>query len=126
VKRTGANPSVESVGAIADADIPSSITRTIAVGTATLGTTPIGANACAAAVQPTASTGSLTTVASTDTITWTPNADISGVTGYGKAGTDGLIIYPFASAGAVNFTVCNGTGTGITPGAVSLDWKVIR
>lgn len=94
---------------------------TIARGTATLGTSAIAANTCATTVSASA-TGTL----STDVILWTPNADISGVTGYGKLSTDGLIIYPYPSADNVSFVVCNATGTSITPGAASLNFRVIR
>jgi hypothetical protein len=107
--------------AIPIGDIPSGVTLTIASGTSALGTTSIGANACASVVTTTA-TGTL----STDTINWTPNADISGVTGYGVASTDGLIIYLYPTSGNVNFHVCNSTGTSITPGAVTLNWAVRR
>ena len=90
-------------------------------GTATLGTSAISGNSCATAVTVTAAN-----VLTTDTISWTPNADISGVTGYGVASTDGLKIYPYPTSGNVNFKVCNGTGTSITPGAVTLNWRVSR
>jgi hypothetical protein len=93
----------------------------VASGTSALGTGAISANTCATAVTATA-TGATTT----DRISWTPNADISGVTGYGKASTDGLIIYPYPTAGNVNFKVCNAAGTSITPGAVTLNWAVVR
>jgi hypothetical protein len=101
-------------------------TLTIAAGTAALGTSAIGANACASVVTPTASTGTLTGTATTDTISWTPSADISAVTGYGAASTDGLIIYPYPTTDHVNFKVCNATGSSITPGAVTLNWAVRR
>jgi hypothetical protein len=94
---------------------------TVASSTATLGTGAISANSCATAVS-VAATG----VATTDVIQWTPNADISGVTGYGAAASDGLIIYPYPTSGYVNFKVCNGTGSSITPGAVTLNWRVTR
>jgi len=90
-------------------------------GTATLGTSAITANACASTVTVTA-TGAL----STDSMTWTPNANISGVTGYGAGSADGLKIYPWISADAVNFAVCNGTGSSITPGAATLNWTIVR
>lgn len=95
--------------------------NTIASGTSVLGTSAIAANTCATVVT-TAATGTATT----DAIIATPNADISGVTGYGKASTDGLIIYPYPTANNVNFAVCNATGSSITPGAVTLNWRVVR
>lgn len=93
----------------------------IANGTATLGTSSVSANSCASAV-----TVAATGVATTDTIIWTPNADISGVTGYGPQTTDGLIVYPYPTSNNVNFHVCNATGSSITPGAVTLNWRVVR
>lgn len=97
------------------------ITQTIASGTSALGTSAIAANVCATVVTTTA-----TGTASTDAIGWSPNADISGVTGYGVASTDGLKVYPYPTTNNVNWRVCNGTGTSITPGAVTLNWRVTR
>jgi hypothetical protein len=101
--------------------LPASVTLTIASGTSALGTSAISANSCATVV-----TTSATGTATTDVITWTPNADISGVTGYAVASTDGLIIFPYPSSNNVNFKVCNGTASSITPGAVTLNWAVRR
>jgi hypothetical protein len=101
--------------------VAANVALDIASGTATLGTGAISANACASAVTVTA-----TGVAATDRISYTPNADISGVTGYGVASTDGLIIYPYPTTDHVNFRICNATGTSITPGAVTLNWSVVR
>lgn len=96
-------------------------TGTIASGTAVLGTSAIASTACASVV-----TVAATGVATTDVIQWTPNADISGVTGYAPATAGGLIIYPYPTAGNVNFKICNPTSGSITPGAVTLNWKVVR
>lgn len=95
------------------------VARTIAIGTAKLGTAAIASGACASVVIVSA-----TGVETTDVITFTPNADISAVTGYTPGG--GLSIYPYPTAGAVNFKVCNGTATSVTPGAVTLNWRVAR
>jgi hypothetical protein len=97
------------------------LTHTIGSGSQLLGSSPIGPNACATAIN-TAAAG----VASTDTIAITPNGDISGSTGYGVATTDGLNVYFWPSSGNVNFHVCNATGTAITPGVVTLNWRVTR
>lgn len=96
-------------------------TLTIASGISALGTGAISANTCATVV-----TTSATGTASTDTISWTPNVDISGITGYGVVSTDGLKVYPYPTANNVNWRVCNGTGSSITPGAVTLNWRVVR
>lgn len=89
-------------------------------GATALGTTAIAANTCATTVTATA-----TGVATTNAVVWTPNADISGVTGYGVASTDGLRIYVFPTANTVNLRVCNGTSASITPGAATLNWTVL-
>lgn len=99
--------------------VPASVT--IASGATAMGTSAISPNVCATVV-----TVSATGVLSTDVIGWTPNADVSGTTGYGKSATDGLIIYPYPTADNVNFAVCNATGTSITPGAITLNWRVVR
>lgn len=93
----------------------------IASGTAVLGTAAIASGALATAV-----TVAAAGVLATDTIIWTPNADISGVTGYAPLTGGGLMIYPYPTAGAVNFKVGNPTAASITPGAVTLNWKVLR
>jgi len=95
------------------------VARTIAIGTATLGTAAIASGACASVV-----TVSAAGVATTDVIAFTPNADISEITGYTPGG--GLNIYPYPTAGAVNFKVCNGAASSVRPGAVTLNWRVAR
>ncbi len=97
------------------------LTTTIASGTATLGTSSISSGACATVV-----TVSATNTATTDTISWTPNADITAVTGYAPVTTGGVAIYPYPTANNVNFKVCNPTSSSITPGAVTLNWRVVR
>lgn len=96
-------------------------TTTIASGTAALGTTSISSAACATVV-----TVSASGVASTDAIAWTPNASIKAVTGYAPLTTGGLSIAAYPTANNVNFDVCNWTSSSITPGAVTLNWRVTR
>ena len=93
----------------------------IASGAKTLNTTAVSANTCGSAQTDTA-TGTLTT----DSFTWVTNGDITAVTGYNVAGTFGLEIFAYPTADTVNFKVCNTTGSSITPGAVTLNWKVTR
>ncbi len=87
-----------------------------------LGTSAIAANSCATAVTASAPGADQ----STDAASWTPVGDISGVTGYGVSSTDGLIIYPYVITDNVGFRVCNSTSASITPGSVSINWKVLR
>ena len=96
-------------------------TLTIAAGTASLGTTAISSATCATVVTVTA-----TNVLSTDAIIWTPNSSLKAITGYVPATTGGLTIAAYPTAGNVNFDVCNWTASSITPGAVTLNWRVTR
>jgi hypothetical protein len=96
-------------------------TETIASGIAPLGTAAISAASCAPIV-----TVGATQVTTTDVIAWVPNVDLSTVTGYAPAATGGLTIYPYPTAGNVNFKVCNPTSASIAPGAVTLNWRVTR
>jgi hypothetical protein len=97
------------------------VSYTVFTGSQALGTGAISANACATAIN-VAATG----VLSTDNINLTESADWSGITGYGKASTDGLLIYKYPTTGYVNIVVCNGTGTSITPGAATVNIRVAR
>lgn len=96
-------------------------TQTIASGTASLGTSAIASGACATVV-----TVSATGVAATDTITWAPNASIKAVTGYAPSTSGGLSVVPYPTANNVNFDVCNFTASSVTPGAVTLNFRVVR
>ena len=96
-------------------------TTTIASGTSALGTSAIASGACATVV-----TTSATGTASTDAIIWNPNASIKGVTGYVPSTSGGLTIAAYPTTNNVNFDVCNWTSASITPGAVTLNWRVVR
>ena len=100
---------------------PNKITQTISSGTATLGTSAIASAACASVVTVTA-----TGVATTDTISFTPNGSIKAVTGYVPLTTGGLTVNAYPTSGNVNFDVCNWSTLSITPGAVTLNWRVTR
>lgn len=93
----------------------------IASGTAALGTSAISSATCATVV-----TVSATGVASTDVIAFTPNASIKAVTGYAPLTTGGLSITAYPTTNNVNFDVCNWSNGSITPGAVTLNWRVAR
>ena len=93
----------------------------IASGTSALGTGAISSAACATVV-----TTSATGAATTDTITAGFNSDPTGVTGYTPVTGGALTIFTYPSANNVNFKVCNLTTSSITPGAITLNWRVIR
>lgn len=94
---------------------------TIASGTSALGTSAIASGACATVVTTTA-----TGVASTDAIIWNPNGSIKAVTGYIPSTSGGLTIAAYPTTNNVNYDVCNWTAGSITPGAVTLNWRVTR
>lgn len=98
------------------------ITYTIASGAEALATSAITSEACSTADTAISATG----VATTDTIQWTFNGDPTAVTGYAPVTAGGLSIFVYPTANAVNFKVCNPTASSITPGAVTLNWRVVR
>lgn len=58
-------------------------------------------------------------------ILWAPIADITTVSGYMPGDT--LKIHSYPAANAVNFKGCNAdTINAVTPGAVTLNWRVVR
>lgn len=101
--------------------LESDSTEEIASGTAVMLTSAISANSCATVV-----TVSTTGVATTDVVVFGFNADPTSVTGYGPGASDGLAIYGYPTANNVNFKVCNVTASSITPGALTLNWRVDR
>lgn len=94
---------------------------TVASGTSALGTSAISSGACASAVTTTA-----TGTATTDVINWGFNGDPTSTTGYSASANGMLTIIAYPSANNVNFRVCNNTAASVTPGAVTLNWKVQR
>lgn len=114
-----ANVTVDADGRVTAITAGSSLV--IASGTRALATTSIAAGAC--------NTDTITaaSVLSTDVVTWSPNADLSTVVGYRPISGDGLAIYPpVPSSGSISVKVCNPTASSITPGAVSLNYRVVR
>jgi hypothetical protein len=94
----------------------------VAKGTAALGTAAIASGAHATTV-----TVAAAGVAATDVIDWGFNTNPNAVTGYNAASTTGcLVITAFPTAGNVNFVVSNPTASSITPGALTLNWTVVR
>jgi hypothetical protein len=96
-------------------------TQTIASGTAALGTSSIASGTCASTVTVTA-----TGVATTDNIMADFNASPLSTVGYSPSASGMLTIIKWPTAGNVNFAVCNNTGAAIVPGAVTLNWRVVR
>ncbi len=96
-------------------------TTTIANGAKALLTTAIGSAACTS-VQTATATGAL----STDVLSASFNGDPTAVTGYIPLTAGMLTIVAYPTADTANFKVCNNTSSSITPGAITLNWQVIR
>jgi len=97
------------------------VTSTIASGTSALGTSAISSATCATVVTTTA-----TNTATTDVVLASFNGDPTAVTGYVPLTTGMLTIIAYPTANNVNFKVCNNTSASITPGAITLNWRVVR
>lgn len=97
------------------------VSYTIASGTSALGTSAISSGTCATAVTTTA-----TGTATTDVVSWGFNTDVTGITGYAPVTTGALTIFANPITNNVVFRVCNLTSASITPGAVTLNWRVVR
>lgn len=107
--------------ALVAGDLPATAAITIASGTKALATSAISSATCTSAQTATA-TGTL----STDIITASFNGDPTAVTGFVPltAGMLTLIVYP--TTDTFNVKECNNTGSSITPGAITLNWRVTR
>ncbi len=102
-------------------DATGTVALRVASGTSVLGTGAISSATCATAV-----TTSATGTATTDSISWGFNSDPTGVTGYVPLTSGMLTIIAYPSANNVNFKVCNNTTGSITPGAITLNWRIVR
>jgi len=99
----------------------SGCTLTIASGAKALATSAIASEGCTAA-QTTSATGILTT----DAISWSFNADVTAVTGYAPLMAGGLTVYVYPTSNTFNVIVCNPSASSITPGAATINWRVVR
>lgn len=97
------------------------ITRTVASGTLALATGAISSAACTSA-QTASATGTLTT----DVVTASFNGDPTAVTGYVPLTTGMLTIIVYPTADTFNAKVCNNTNSSVTPGAITLNFRVVR
>ncbi|HYD66182.1 hypothetical protein [Azospirillum sp.] len=110
-----------ATAAAANLSAAGGLSTTVASGTSALGTSAISSATCATVVTTTA-----TNTATTDVIWWGFNGDPTAVTGYVPLVAGMLTIIAYPSANNVNFKVCNNTSGSITPGAITLNWRVAR
>jgi hypothetical protein len=95
----------------------------------TTGTTALATSSISTGTCQTVTAGSVNSSAATGTTTgsrilWTPAASLQTVTGYEVTTSGALSIDAYPTAGYVNFNVCNWSAGPITPGALTLNWKV--
>jgi hypothetical protein len=126
----GTSGHVVSFGALntpADSGIvATAITQTIASGALALATSSINYGSCQTVTTGSVNSVAATGVALTDAIAFTPNGSIKAVTGFVPGTSGGLTVTGYPTSGYVNFDVCNWSGSPITPGAVTLNWRVTR
>jgi len=96
-------------------------TTTICSGTVALGTSLIASGAAATTV-----TATCTGLASTDNIMLDFNGSPLAVTGYVPSANGMLAIIKWPSTNTINVSVVNNTSAGITPGAITLNYRVVR
>ncbi len=97
------------------------VSYTIASGAKTLNTTAVSSASCS-----TVQTDTATGAATTDAISANFNGDPTAVTGYVPLTTGMLTIFVYPTSNTINFKVCNNTSASITPGAVTINWRVVR
>lgn len=117
---TGFGTGVEAAAATA-LSAAGGVTSTICSGTAALGTSAISSGAAATVV-----TSTCANTATTDICQWQFNADPTSTTGYTPSTSGMLTIIAYPTSGNCNFKVANNTSASITPGAVTLNFRVTR
>lgn len=130
---TGVLPTANIPTALTNQTSINGVTVPSAVGSATLGQVvasgqaamPTGAlsgNTCSAS----ATTATATGAATTDAIEVTYASDPTGVTGYGGGTSGGITVRPWPTSNTINFKLCNESGGSITPGALNINWRIVR
>jgi len=96
-------------------------TQLIASGAKALQTSAIASAACA-----TESTVTATGAATTDTVILTFASDPTAVTGYIPSTNGMLTIIAWLTANTLNLKTCNNSTSSVTPGSISVNWRIIR
>lgn len=97
------------------------VTYTVCSGTVALGTSAISAGAAATTV-----TQTCTGLASTDNLDLDFNSSPLGVTGYVPSVNGMLTVVSWPTSNTINISVINNTANSITPGAITLNYRVTR
>lgn len=96
-------------------------TITVASGATAMATAAIASGSCATTVTATATGG-----ATTDNLVADFNADPTSTTGYSPTSSGMLTIIKWVTTNTANFKVCNNTASSITPGGITLNWRIPR
>jgi len=91
-------------------------------GSQALLTTAVNTGACDTSPQTVAVAGLLTT----DTIVTSFNADVSSVLGYTPSTTGSIRVETYPTSGTLNIKRCNSSPANITPGSVTLNYRIVR
>ncbi|MGD0729809.1 MAG: hypothetical protein ABR956_00995 [Terracidiphilus sp.] len=105
---------------------PAKIPQVIFAGSIALATSSILSGACQTVTAGSVNSVAATSVASTDIIDWSPQTSLQSVSGYGVSTGGALSIDAYPTAGYINLNVCNHTAGSVTPGALTLNVRVIR
>ena len=101
---------------------PVALATVIASGQTAMPTSSLAGNACSAS----ATTATATGAATTDAAQVTYASDPTGVTGYGGGTSGGISIRAWFTSNTINFKLCNETSGSITPGALNINWRLVR
>lgn len=100
---------------------------TVATGSTKLATAQILANTCQPVTQGSVNSTAAPAVVNGDTLDWLYSGSVTSIVGFSPASTGALKVTAYITNGYVNFDVCNGTASPITPGAVvTINWRVAR
>lgn len=119
---TGTGLATLTAGVLGSVTAPTgAVTGTIASGSIALATAAIGSGVCA-----TEQTVTATGVLTTDVVMASFNQDVSAVTGFTASVNGTLRVDVYPKANQVGLRVCNATAASISPGAVTLNFRVVR
>ena len=122
----GQNLQIASVGGSTATLQWASGTSTICSGSQALPTAAISSGTKYGASSSTPLTITCTGLATTDNIQLDFDADPSGVTGYGPSASGMLTIVKYPTANTINIYLYNNTSSSITPGAMTVNYRVVR
>jgi hypothetical protein len=105
---------------------PAMIPQVICAPTLALATSLISSGLCQTVTTGSVNSVACTNAVTTDIIDWTPAVSLQGVTNYGVSTSGALSIDVYPTAGYLNVNVCNWTAGSLTPGALTLNMRIMR